>query len=1189
MAGEQNKLKEYLLGQLTEAEEEQVELRLLTEPDFAEEYDMVVDELTDDYVAGKFAGNELVQMEQHFFKSPERQSKLKFAQALRLRKSNVEPPKPVSWFKPLLAIAAALVLVVGGFYIWRIRSNDSELNQGLAALQSAFRDARPVEARLSSLHYAPYSTTRGPGTEKINQDELRRAELTLLNAAKNNPTAAVHHGLGQVYLAKKEFDRAIKEFDEALKGDPTNPQLYSDLGAAWMEKGKIDLNGKEPGKGMEALGHSLENLNKALGLDPNLLDALFNRALSRQLLKNDQQAKTDWQEYLRRDPSSSWAEEARQKLRLIEEREEKTSRNKERLLSDFVAAYQVKDSEAAWGAISSGRERKGNLIVEQLLDDYLQLSSQRPTGEADETLKKLFYEGWIEEHKAGDRFTSDLIAFYKKATPQQLALSIQARRVVQSAMERYYKAEFEAALMLFQKAREVFTLAGNESEGLFADSWTGYCNLRIPKVKDALEAFTRLSQIYERKSYRSLHAQSLNALSDAELTLNEFSKALAHADRSLMISKEINDTVNVVRTYGQVASILLNLGSYRESLGSAFQGLSVAETSVYDPSLLWRFYHEAALAFYHSGLQSAALDSESEAERLADIAANPLLKARSLDRRALLYEQLHDYETAIMMLHQALREGEKISGESSRAVTQIHTMLSLGQLYRTTGNLPQSIQYYDRTLEFSERLNNLEIYLYRARKGKLLALLDMHDDLAAEQELGRVVSLFEAYRDKIVDESYRNGFFDIGQNTYDIAIEFEYSRRGNAEKAFQYAEACRARSLFDLMTNTSRVLSDADRPDRLMSGTKPLTLLEVQRSISDQVQILQYSVLDDKLLIWVVTKDGLKHVEAKIKATVLDETIHRYRTLLLKEGNTRENEDITALAKQLYDYLITPVESRGYLKAEHQLCIVPDKSLNFLPFAALISPTSGRYLIETFALELAPSATIFAMSTQNAKLRAQPLQESLLSVGNPSFDSTRFSDLPNLPAATREAQQIAAFYNSSPVIEGLATPARVKRDLLTADVAHFATHALLNEKSPLMSGLLLANGGSSEITAHHLSPGLLQASEIYTMTLPRTRLVVLSACQTGIERAYRGEGAISLARPFLAAGVPLVVASLWPVNSETTAELMINFHKYRKEGRLSTVRALQQAQIDSIKSLSQNSREPNTWAAFVPIGGYASF
>src|ERR1043166_6507286 len=106
------------------------------------------------------------------------------------------------------------------------------------------------------------------------------------------------------------------------------------------------------------------------------------------------------------------------------------------------------------------------------------------------------------------------------------------------------------------------------------------------------------------------------------------------------------------------------------------------------------------------------------------------------------------------------------------------------------------------------------------------------------------------------------------------------------------------------------------------------------------------------------------------------------------------------------------------------------------------------------------------------------------------------------------------------------------------------------------------------------------------MKLPRTRLVVLSACQTGIERAYRGEGAIGLARPFIAAGVPVVVATLWPVESESKADLMISFHKHRKQGHLSTVAALREAQVEAIRNQQGRSIRNYSWAAFVAIGGH---
>lgn len=152
---------------------------------------------------------------------------------------------------------------------------------------------------------------------------------------------------------------------------------------------------------------------------------------------------------------------------------------------------------------------------------------------------------------------------------------------------------------------------------------------------------------------------------------------------------------------------------------------------------------------------------------------------------------------------------------------------------------------------------------------------------------------------------------------------------------------------------------------------------------------------------------------------------------------------------------------------------------------------------------------------------------------------------------------------------------------------HLAAHTVIDERSPLRSRLLLAS--EPERAAQPESDGLLEAYEIHQLKLSRTRLVMLSSCQSGIERAWRGEGAISMARPFIAAGVPLVVASLWPVESEATAELMTSFHRHRWQQHLSTAAALRQAQLDLLSSSAPIRRRPYQWASFIVIGGYARF
>jgi CHAT domain-containing protein len=142
------------------------------------------------------------------------------------------------------------------------------------------------------------------------------------------------------------------------------------------------------------------------------------------------------------------------------------------------------------------------------------------------------------------------------------------------------------------------------------------------------------------------------------------------------------------------------------------------------------------------------------------------------------------------------------------------------------------------------------------------------------------------------------------------------------------------------------------------------------------------------------------------------------------------------------------------------------------------------------------------------------------------------------------------------------------------DVVHFAGHFLPNGQSPGNSKLLFAGGD-------------LRSSELSAYKLPKAKLVVLSACETGFERYNKSEGAIGIARTLLAMGAPLVVASQWQVDSEPTKDLMIAFHRNRKEKGLTTGESLRWAQLELLSKTE--TQAPFYWAAFSLFGGYANY
>jgi CHAT domain-containing protein len=244
-------------------------------------------------------------------------------------------------------------------------------------------------------------------------------------------------------------------------------------------------------------------------------------------------------------------------------------------------------------------------------------------------------------------------------------------------------------------------------------------------------------------------------------------------------------------------------------------------------------------------------------------------------------------------------------------------------------------------------------------------------------------------------------------------------------------------------------------------------------------------------------------------------------------------------------------------------------------------------LIEDYALVISPSASLLVACSHAASDRTDAA-ESLLSVALSQFDQSRDARLADLPSAAKEASAIATCYLSPRVLlDERASKRAVLREMKRASVIHIASHAI-SDSSPMESRLLLAKEVASRSGNESSSPNLL-ASDVYRLRLPKARLVVLSACRTGMERYYRGEGSVSLTRAFLAAGVPLVVASLWSVESTSTMELMIRFHQYRKVLGRPSAESLRLAQTDMLTIEGGRYRHPYYWAPFNLVGGYATY
>ena len=182
--------------------------------------------------------------------------------------------------------------------------------------------------------------------------------------------------------------------------------------------------------------------------------------------------------------------------------------------------------------------------------------------------------------------------------------------------------------------------------------------------------------------------------------------------------------------------------------------------------------------------------------------------------------------------------------------------------------------------------------------------------------------------------------------------------------------------------------------------------------------------------------------------------------------------------------------------------------------------------------------------------------------------------MPEAEEEVRAAAELFGRARSRLHIGADAVEEKAKEKARRFDVIHFATHAIIDDQSPMYSHLVLARAGDRE-------DGLLEAWEMMSLNLDAD-LTVLSACDTARGGVHPGEGLMGMTWALFAAGCPSTIASEWKVSSPSTAALMIEFYRHWLRGCDSKAQALRKARLSMIRD--PRHRHPFHWAAFVLLG-----
>ena len=419
--------------------------------------------------------------------------------------------------------------------------------------------------------------------------------------------------------------------------------------------------------------------------------------------------------------------------------------------------------------------------------------------------------------------------------------------------------------------------------------------------------------------------------------------------------------------------------------------------------------------------------------------------------------------------------------------------------------------------------------------------------------------------------------------------------------------------------------------DRIQS--RPLAPQEIQQLLDDNTVLLQYSLDDQRSHLWKLTRTDIKYFPLPGK-TEIETAANQVRRALVDLEPRRPNEtdpEETRKRRQAARVNFAPYAanlSRLILNdvapqlGNKRVVIVADGALLSIPFEALPLPESviapahqasntaqRPLLLESNEIVYQPSASALAVLRRiprpnvrktvavladpvlhnNQRTRGKDIKQpvhvgkekltrSLRDIGD--SDNGDFT-LEPLEFSRQEAKDITALAprGTSMMAVGFDANRRLATSptLKQFSIVHFATHGILNDKNPELSGLVLS---MFDKRGRPLD-GYLTLRDIYNLDLP-VHLVVVSACQTGVGKPVRGEGIIALTRGFMNAGAQSVVVSLWRVEDEATAELMKRFytHMFGKNS-MSAAAALRQAKLEM-----KDEYHPYQWAGFVLQGDW---
>jgi CHAT domain-containing protein len=1032
-----------------------------------------------------------------------------------------------TWFLPVL-----LLLAAGGFGFASLLLPSSGEKTVRAELLSLMDVCRPIAGRLAGQKVWAVSRNSCSLTANSLLPLYERASTAGTSLARSLADRGVLHLLGG------QIDNAISDLERAAALQPSNPEIANDLAAAYLARG----DSGHAYSLVQALGLTF----KALDLAPESREARFNHALALNRLSLVPSAMKGWKETLEAESDPEWRSEIQRKLRALDHPDPQ-ARFQSKLSHLFQPAET--DLEAAVGKLimefpQSARSSAQNELLGGWADAYLRDDASA----AERNLRLARLVGGALAQRSGEMSVADSVTAIDRAYQSTGVLGLLARGHLRYSrgVELYESLEPAAAAMELFRAQDLLN-EGASPAALWSSFRLIGTDYYLGGGKSAEKRIEILLRSPHLSRYPALEGRLLWASGLIRLRAMELLASLADFEKALALFEALGERENVGALEYLLAENQQLLGEVERAWDHrlrALSALSPFRSSIRLNNLLL----EASKALVQEERLREALSFQDEQLEVARSIGRRNTLVESLIFRGRLRSLVGELERAAEDFTEAQDQANGLDDIAIRARLLAESAVAQSQILlakdpsAVVSPISEAIEFF----EANHLLHNaVRAYFLRAQ-----ARLALADIPGADRDFTRGIEAHEAARSRLRGVPSFFTYLDRLDTPFDDVIRL-HVEAGQWGRAWEFLERAKT--------------------DRGLGATGRIPALDdLCRRLRPNVVIFEYAVLPDRLLLWVLRRERVEFRSQPLARADLKALAESFVFAIRRDP---AGDSYRKPAERLYDLLIG--SASDLLNSGDRLVIVPDGPLVGVPFAALIDPNTGRFLLEDRVLSHAPSAAIYINAAEHGRAGLSPNPPALL-VGNPAPARLPSGQLlESLRGASGEIERLSGLYHESRVLYGSeATREELVSQLDSVEVFHFAGHAQGSSRRPGEAFVVLAENDAG-------GPGILSAAEVLGLTFKNLRLVVFSSCESGVGGNTRDAGGAGLAASFVMRGVPAGVGALWKVQDNFSHQLLSVFHRNLAIG-IPAAAALQEAQVACLTGMHR--RHPSFWAAYQLVG-----